>query len=182
MAYYALISSLPDLNIDEKPPFSKDDFIQMCINFIDEKQLLLLKQIIKSPYNLYTDDLLIKKWNDVDTQIRNKIANYRSQSHRQNNNTFQKIHNNFNGSIDQRLTEAFSLKNPLQKEKEIDNIRIQALEEEMGLDLFSFARVILYAIKLYIVLKWNKMDDQIGMDNIEKIILKNTESENMINF
>lgn len=176
MSYYSLISSLPNLYIGCENPISIDDFINKCTNVLNENELNIIQSIFN---NTYPDHKIINIWKNLDIQIKNNLVKQRAQSLKIDSKQYLKSHHGYNGFIDNSLSTTLVQGNPAEIEKEIDSLRFKLLEDLVE-SFFSFEKIIIYAIQLKIVIRWENMDEENGYENLEKIIMKNTTSEKII--
>ena len=176
MSYYSLISSLPNLYIGCENPISKDELINKCSNILNENELIIIKSIFT---NTYHDHKIINLWKNIDIQIKNSLVKHRSQLLNIDGKKYLRNHNGYSGLIDNSLSIILAEKNPAKIEKEIDLLRFQLLEDLVE-NFFSFEKIIVYSIQLKIVIRWEMMNEEIGYENLEEIIKKNTSSEKVI--
>ena len=46
MAYYSLVASLPTLSIGDEPPFSIEEYIGNCAQWVGEQEVQILRNIL----------------------------------------------------------------------------------------------------------------------------------------
>jgi len=176
MAYYSLVASLPHLKIGGEPPFSTEEYIAACAQWVTEHEARILRHILLNQYSGH-DCPICKKWCDIETQLRNAVARHRGQRLGVDYKDYLQPHDGFSGEIEQLVTDAFTRTDPLEVEEELDRARWQLAEELIDQDPFSFLKVLAYGIQLKIVERWNSMDVHIGKEKLEAVITANTEKE-----
>jgi hypothetical protein len=177
MAYYFLVASLPHLKIGGEPPFTAEEYISSCAQWITAHETRILEHVLlgKHPGQ---DCPICKLWCDIETQLRNAVARHRGQRLGADYKDYLQAHDGFSGEIEQLVTDAFTRSDPLEIEEEIDRARWQLADGLAdGLDPFCFEKVLAYGIQLGIVQRWNRMDVHTGKEKLEAVITANTEKE-----
>lgn len=157
--YHYLISSLPVLQFGTKPPFSYEQFLDMCHHRIPEPDYTLLSSLPQAPeYPAYEKgQKTIRKWVDFDTALRNELVKIRAQ----------KIHRDPATSLRGRVfgdpflatSTAAAMGNPslLETELALDEERWNALERLATGHYFDVDLLITYAYKLLILIRWENV-------------------------
>lgn len=176
MAYYSLVASLPHLKIGDEPPFSTEEYVEKCGQWITEREVRILERIL---WNKHADLAcpICKKWFNLETQLRNAIARHRGQKLGVEFKEYLQPHDGFSGQVEQYVTDAFTRNDPIELEEELDRARWQLAEEMIGQNPFDFLKVVAYGIQLSIVERWNNMDVHTGKEKLEAVITANTEKE-----
>jgi hypothetical protein len=177
MAYYSLVASLPHLKIGDEPPFSIEEYIGNCAQWITENEVGILNSVLLGNYD-GKNCPVCRSWYNIETQIRNAAAKHRGQKLGVDFKVFLQTHDGFSGEIEQLVTDAFTRTDPLEVEEELDRARWQLADElASGKDPFCFEKVLAYGIQLKIVERWNRMDVHIGKEKLEAVITANTEEK-----
>lgn len=176
MAYYSLVASLPSLQIGGEPPFSTEEYIENCAQWVTEHETRVLRNILldegdskSCPY--------CKTWGNIETQLRNAVVHQRAHKLGVDAKEYIQPHDGFSGTIETLVTDAFTRTDPVELEEELDRARWQLAEEQIGQDPFGFNKVLAYGLQLKIVERWNRMDVSVGKEKIEAVIMANTEKE-----
>lgn len=178
MSYYSLISSLPNIYLGCENPISYNDFINSCNVILKNSEIEIIQSLFNNTINK-DNHIVLTKWENIEIQIKNNLAKYRAQILNIDSKQYLKNHYGYSGEIDNSIQSILNTENPGEIEKKIDQFKIKLLEELIG-DYFSFEKIIVYAIQLKIILKWNDMDDEKGYNNLENIINENTKSEKIL--
>ena len=176
MAYYSLVASLPSLQIGDEPPFTTEEYVDNCAQWLSERETDILHKIL-----LQVPDIapcpLCKAWNNIETQIRNSATRQRGQKLGVDFKSYLQPHDGFSGTIETIVNEAFAHNDPVELEQTLDRGRWQLAEEIIGTDPFGFEKVLAYGIQLKIVERWSRMDVHLGKEKLEAVITVNTEKE-----
>lgn len=176
MAYYSLVASLPSLEIGDEPPFSVEQFVENCAQWVSEQETGILKAVLLNE-PVPAPCSLCKAWHNIETQIRNAVAKHRGQKLGVDFKEFLQPHDGFSGTIEVMVSDAFTRNDPVELEQALSRIRWQMAESLIGEEVFGFSKVLAYGIQLKIVERWNSMDVSVGKEKIEAVITANTEKE-----
>ena len=73
-------------------------------------------------------------------------------------------------AMEKMAGEALSRHTPLDRERALDTLRWQRLEELAGYDPFSARPVLAYALKLQLVERWAELEEDAGMARLEEVV------------
>jgi len=176
MAYYSLVASLPNLQIGDEPPFSTEEYIDNCAQWVTEREAGILKAVLLNE-PVAAPCPLCAAWNNIETQLRNAVAKHRGQKLGIDYKEYLQPHDGFSGTIESLVSDAFARNDPVELEEELDRSRWKLADELIGQDPFAFEKVLAYGIQLKIVERWNRMNVSVGKEKIEAVITANTEKE-----
>jgi hypothetical protein len=176
MAYYSLVASLPALQIGDEAPFSTEEYIGTCAQWVTDQETAVLRALLLGEGNSKSCPHCLA-WNNIETQLRNSSLKQRAQKLGVDAKEYIQPHDGFSGTIEVLVTDAFTRNDPVELEQELDRARWQLAEELIGLEPFSFEKVLAYGIQLKIVERWNNMDVHIGKEKLEAVITENTKKE-----
>ncbi len=159
-AYYTyLISSLPVLSFSNKTPFSSEEFFIKCKDLIPEGQLNLLRNICyQDTYcinNISVDTL--KKWINFDVSLRNELVRLRAARKRVDPLKFIRLPDFPEAHISHIASTAYRNTSILEAEKILDQQRWDFLESLSLGHYFDFDALLIYALKLKILERWEKI-------------------------
>jgi hypothetical protein len=157
--YPYLASSLPTLSFGMKAPFSFEDFLEKCRGSIPGEDFEILAHLpLPDEYGrVNIKNKSVKKWVDFDIALRDELAHIRaSRKHIDPSVHIRK--DGFPASLlSQTAMSAWRSASILEAEKFLDQARWEALEE-LGLGhFFNLDFILLYAYKLMILERWNKI-------------------------
>lgn len=176
MPYYSLVASLASLKIGDEPPFSTEEYIDNCAQWVTERETSILKAVLLNEA-IAAPCPLCAAWNNIEIQLRNAVARHRGQKLGLDFKEYLQPHDGFSGTIEALVTDAFTRNDPVELEEALDRSRWKLSEELIGQDPFGFEKVLAYGIQLKIVERWSRMDVSIGKEKIEAVITANTEKE-----
>jgi len=161
-AYYTyLISSLPALTFGLKLPFSLKEFFEVCSRAIPEDDLAKIKQEVNSPaYKLKgLKNEALKRWHIFDFSLRNELA--RSRAARKKKDPLKYLRGDIYAQPDitHIAMSAYRNTNILEAEKSLDLERWRFLDELSIGHYFDITFLIVYALKLKILIRWDKINN-----------------------
>jgi hypothetical protein len=107
MAYYSLVASLPHLKIGDEPPFSTEEYIGNCAQWVTEHEVRILHNILLGEYD-GKNCPVCRIWYNIETQISNAVARHRGQKLGVDFNEVLHAHDGFSGEIEQLVTDSFT--------------------------------------------------------------------------
>jgi len=155
--YYSyLVSSLPTLQFGMPPPFLMEDYLLMMEGFIPGNEVETIHQFVLEQYS--PELLKVKMIADFfacEAAIRNHLARLRSADR---DISPEKFVRSLEVLIDQRMEQsaldAYKTENLLESEKMLDLARWKYLDELATGHVFDFNTLLIYAMKLRILRKW----------------------------
>lgn len=160
--YTYLIASLPVLLFGMKPPFSFERFLENCRPLISEEDFLLLSNlpITIDEYSKSVSHPTIERWLAFDTALRNELVKIRAHSKKIDEAKYLRGEILIDMAISQAAMSSHRSTSILEAEKILDEARWQALDD-LGLGhYFDMDSLILYAYKLKILERWEKIYTQ----------------------
>jgi hypothetical protein len=154
--YIYLISSLPLLHFTQKPPFSFDKFLERCVQLIPEEDEDLLRSLPSGAKNLRQIPV-IKAWLDFDTMLRNELVKIRASRRRIDPEKYLRQDSYAGPSIYHIALAAHRNPSVLEGERSLDEARWNYLEELAFGHYFDLSFLIIYAYKLLILERWQRI-------------------------
>lgn len=147
--YIYLISSLPMLHFGAKPPFSMEKFFSVCAELISQEDLEAVKNSLKDEGG--------DRYHDFETALRNELVKIRAQRKHLDASGFLRR----DGYADQWISHIAlgAYRNPsvIDREKMLDLERWKFLEELSVGHYFDIELLMIYARKLSILEKWERV-------------------------
>jgi|TARA_A100001015_G_scaffold178718_1_gene198670 hypothetical protein len=175
--FYALIASLPHIELDKELPITVEAFRDACGDHLSKSQWRLLNSLLDGEVSCEITHPFANRWFHAEIQLKNAVARQRAQIRGVDVKPFLRSHDHFIGLIETRVQEAFNAEDPAELESLLDHTRWELAEDFIGEDTYGFAKLAAYAVQLRIATRWNRLNDETGRINLEKTITHNTESE-----
>ncbi|MCE5297740.1 MAG: DUF2764 domain-containing protein [Methanoregulaceae archaeon] len=170
--YPYLIASLPMLHFGMKPPFSFDRFLEICRQFIPEKDFQLLRTLPQpEEYSKKAKrSLIIQKWIQFDTALRNEVVKIRSHKKHVDPAAYLRPEG-YSGSSLAPVVSTMNINGSiLDNEKSLDETRWKLLDELATSHYFDLDLLITYAYKLLILQRWENIRSAEGTILLEEAI------------
>ncbi len=157
--YTYLIASLPMLHFGMKPPFSFERFLDVCRQFIPEKDFHLLSTLPKPEQYSATGKRyqIIQKWIEFDGALRNELVKIRASRKHVDPATYLRTDGYSGSSLAPVQMVANTNTSILDAEKTLDEIRWKAIEDLSTGHYFDLDLLITYAYKLLILQRWENI-------------------------
>jgi len=159
-AYYTyLISSLPMLNFPALAPFSLEVFFSKCKNLIPEDEFKILRSICcQNSYalNVY-GNLSLKQWVNFEITLRNELARVRAARVKIDPAKFLRLPDVPQAQISHVALAAYRCTAILEAEHILDQARWNFLDTLSLGHYFDFDYLLVYALKLQILERWDKI-------------------------
>lgn len=181
--YYYLVSTLPMIKWfirhggnhhewNENIPFSSDDFMSQCSAWLSESEFLRLNKLsLIPPENISSPaGYPERKWYVWETCLRNKIARLRVLSSEKNVERDTRPELDCFSEIDRGIHEAFTAPDPIKREKALDLLRWDMLENLESGHHFDFDKLCVYKLKLMLCEKWIQRTEKKGHETLEEVL------------
>ncbi len=153
------MSSLPTLHFGAKPPFSFEKFLDICRSLISESDL----DVVKSAKEIgeASEDLqpTLKKWRIFDTMLRNELVKIRADRKHINPAPYLRGDASAEPYIRNAAMNAYKSPSLLESERILDRERWRVLDELSLGHYFDLDLLIIYALKLLISEKWDRIQN-----------------------
>ncbi len=166
--YYSLIASLPELSLEKAPQIKADEFKDLCMAQLAPKDFAALEAVLD--INAKSEHPFVKQWQARESQLRNAAARIRATKQKRDAVDYLRTHSGFDVMIESKVEEAFNQSTPLERERALDELRWNILDELAGNDPFATSVLLAYAVKLQLAERWASLDNDIGQAKIEKTI------------
>lgn len=153
-----LAASLPTLSMDATPSVTPEAFAEECARVLDPTQAGAVAALVAGEPCGHP---FVRAWRDRDTQIRNAIARKRA-ARRGLDSAPQRPADGCDMRVAQAVEAAFELPDPLARERAIDKVRWESLDELQGSQPISFEAILAYAVRLQIAWRWARRDAAAG--------------------
>lgn len=169
--YTYLISSLPTLHFGIRPVFSFEKFIAYCQRFTSEADTEILKKAsITGEYDIEAAHPMLKKWQEFDTALRNELVKIRASRKHIEPAKYLRRDRFPREFITHIAISAHRSPSLLEAEKILDQERWRCLDEFSFGHYFDLDFLIIYALKLLILERWEKINTQDKAQALEEAL------------
>lgn len=157
--YPYLIASLPTLHFGMKPPFSFEQFLETCYRFIPDKDYRVLSSLPQPDHysEKYKKQKSIERWIQFDTALRNEMVKSRAGRRHIDAASYLRPDTYTGPSLSPVVAAAELSPVVLEGEKILDQKRWNMLDELAISHYFDLDALIIYAYKLLILHRWEKI-------------------------
>lgn len=169
--YTYLISSLPALVFGAEPPFSFGDFLKICQPLISESDFNILKTSSREGEYIYEGiPPTLQKWREFDTTLRNELVKIRASRKKIDPAKYLRRDGYAESSISHAALNAYRNPSLLEAEKALDLARWRALEELCVGHYFDIDFLLIYAHKLLILQRWQRINSADKVQQLERLL------------
>ena len=169
--YWYLVSSLPHLRFGEKPQMDASTFRAACVGWLTEDELDVVDAVLETrepPVGIAS------AWWNGEIQLRDAVVRVRAKNRSVDSSSFIQPHDGFSATIEKMVVDAFTRPDPLEQEMELDRARWTLVDELAVPAPFSFTAILAFGVKVRIAERWAGMDEEVGKENVEELILAAT--------
>lgn len=143
-----------------KPPFSFEKFLQKCEGLIPESAIALLRQIQNLGIGKYKGeaDVTLRKMHSFEIALRNELVKIRASRKRTDSVKYMRQDGEGNLQLSHIALSAHRNTSPLEAEKFLDSERWRMLDESATGHYFDLDLLIIYAQKLLILERWERIN------------------------
>ena len=145
------------LHFGMKPPFSFKKFLRIAGEFVSAGDLSILKNVSISGRYAPAQQATLKKWQDFDTALRNELVKIRAARKHTDPAKYLRPSAVFNASAYRIAINAYRNPEIMEATKMLDRERWQRLDELSAGYYFDLDFLIVYALKLLILARWEKI-------------------------
>jgi len=156
--YTYLLSSLPGLQFEMKPPFSFNTFLETVSGSISANDVEVIKTSLDPAASAQnTSQAMLKKWRAFDNALRNELVKIRAARKHQDPDKYLRENEYSDPRITNLAMNAYKNPSILESEKILDKEKWAALDELMVGHYYDLDSLIIYAQKLLILEKWERI-------------------------
>lgn len=171
--WYYLMAQLPALSSDTEVPLpvTEEYFSDLCARFLDKKSLGILQNLSLEPPRdgSRTGSSFVDAWYAWERQLRLSLAVIRA---RRMNKDFSTDSISFPADVQQTARTACGFDSPLEAEVFLNNARMEMMSRLSPTDGFSTDAVYAYALKLKLLVRIRKFNEEAGVSSYRKIYEK----------
>lgn len=158
--YTYLISSLPMLHFGLKAPVSFEEFLRVCSPLLSKSDMdILKKSSITGEYDYREAQPALAKWRAFDTALRNELVRIRASRKHVDSTRYIRTDGYADASVAHMAINAYRSPSILEAERMLDQERWKFLEELAIGHYFDVDALVVYAHKLLMLERWEKVRD-----------------------
>ncbi len=169
MGYYFLVASLPMLSFEAPPPMTVDEFLSQCDQQVTPRDLSLISNALSGETDKKAHGWL-REIDERERQLRNAIVRERATRLGQDAVPHLVSTTGHDVSLAHAVSEAFGRSDPMEREKALDRLRWQGMEDAAGYDPFTLRALVVYGLKLTIAARWAGITLEAGRERVEQVL------------
>ncbi len=171
MAYYYLVSQLPNISYSENKsnlPINQESFIEICSRFVSNKEKKIISNLsLIPPKELKsTGSSFLDTWYEKERNLRFALAQIRAQKMKKD---AVPLPAGCTQDIITAARTAISMNSPFTAEQFLYEYRLRLIDDIKPLDSFSIDAVYAYGIKLMLIERMHKFNTENGISAYHKI-------------
>ena len=155
--YSFLLSSLPWLRLGAKPFYSSAQFLDQCRPHLKAAEMAALEHAEIEP-RAEARSATEAEWQAFDAYLRNRIAVARGARAHADARPWLRGETAVFPGLNRAVDEAFTAATPLARERALDTLRWQHLDDLQAQQAFTFEALVAYRLKLLLAEKWAGQD------------------------
>ena len=168
MSYYALISSLPMLLPEGNAGMTPERFLSACGTYVKGEKYRILEELGLDPMpDQFKPDSLPGRYAAWECALRNAIVRSRSNKLDRDPAAYLNKEAGVEGDTERAAAAAWTVSDPLERERILDQARWMKIEELEAGSLFSFEQLCAYKLKMLLQLKWLGRSRERAAENLE---------------
>lgn len=169
MGYYALISSLPMLTLDGNAGMTPERFLSSCQTYVKGDKYKILEELGLDPQpGQFKTGTFPAKYAEWECSLRNAVVRKRAGRLDRNPGAYLNAEAAEECDTDRAAAAAFTVEDPLERERILDQARWMKIEELESGSQFSFERLCAYKLKMLIQLKWLGRVQERATENLDR--------------
>ena len=160
--FYYQVSALPMLRFGEPAPLSRAAFAEFCQGQLPEDVAAALARVSLEPGGRPCCEVE-RRWQAWETHLRNGLVQWRAARLGVEGEGFLRPDDDVFPGDRRRLEEILSDPDPLQRERELDRLRWQRLDDLAVEHDFDLEALVLYALRLALAWKWTGRSEVAGL-------------------
>lgn len=161
-----LKSSLPAFGPNAIAPITYEEFLQRCTLWLSAKECVVIEALL---YGKSCDHPFVLALMNKETILRNALVKIRARASGQDATLYTRDASGCDLKIESEVEDAVNHADPLQKERNLDRIRWDIIEELAGTDPLNIRTIYAYAAQLAIVTRWSARTTEAGQKTFEEL-------------
>ena len=174
--YFYLVSTLPLLTLEEKPPLLREQFLEGCAGLLKQADYRVLASTRLTPHPFDPSSSwdaeppheLQQRWYNFEVGLRNLLVQLRAADLEWNTLLYLRLNVELDSLIIiEAVREAFDLEMPLKLELRLIELRWLFLDELTAGHRFDLTYLILYCLRLELLERWAQIETLLGAERFK---------------
>ena len=174
--YIYLLSSLPYLDFERKPPLSCEDFLERCFPLIEAKARTQLEQVrtrVEGANPARSSNPALRAWYAFENTLRNELVKTRAKTLNRPAESFLRTEGGFHGASLDLLPLALDDPSPFRVEMNLLKMRWDFLTRLEGEHVFNLSALMLYGLKLQLLERRASFGKEKGRQILQSLVERN---------
>jgi hypothetical protein len=168
--YYYFIASLPMLQFGAKPPFPFDHFLRLCGDLLPEQDCAVVKACRDVFQEEENDFPLLKEWTEFETALRNELVKIRAARRKIEPGRYLRRDGYSDIALYHVAMNSHRIPSLMDAERFLDQERWKKLDELLFGHYFDLEALVVYALKLRILLRWERISSADKQKELERVL------------
>jgi len=155
--YTYILSSLPLLSFTARTAINSQKFLAACSGLVTDRQMAILGAIVEDRPFSCKDYAVLQRWSDFDTSLRNELVKLRAGRKKKDPHKYTRENPHWDAVIIHTAMAAYKSLSIQDAEKILDGERWRFLDELSFGHYFDFESLLIYALKISILGRWEKI-------------------------
>lgn len=156
--YTYILSSLPLLNFTARSTINSQKFLAVCAGLVTDCELALLEAIVEGRPFSGEGYIVLQRWADFDIALRNELVKLRAGRKKKDPHKYMRDNLYWDAGIIHAAMAAYKNLSIQEAEKALDWERWRFLDELSFGHYFDFESLLIYALKIKILERWEKIN------------------------
>ncbi len=172
MSYYYFISSLPNVEFGQKPPFTEEEFLHQAFLWISLNDYEHLAEVAHGPGEKHLHKYeVVKKWHEWEIALKNCLVSARAIKLGVDPGKYLKGSQIAETYVRSAVQELIKFDDQKKAEETLDLLRWKFFDELSVTHSFDFHVVLIYFLKLKILIRWANLDEGTGKEVLNKNLM-----------
>jgi hypothetical protein len=162
--YYYVVASLPTLAFGQAIPFSSDDFLADCQRMLSEKDFEILKKVTLDYDQPDDQSQSLTALSRINSQLRNQWVRARAKALDKDASEYIRRDSGIDREVVEAVEQAYHVAHPFEADQYLNRYRWQKYDEIAQGHFFDLNCLIVYALKLQILERYQRMTQEKGKE------------------
>lgn len=166
--YYYFVASLPSLDFHKQATLSYPEFLKEAQRHLSASDFVFFAKVTLSYDEINAPHPILQQWADINRRLKNEIVRFRSKKFSKDAADYLRGDSYVPLEAIDIVSQVAKLSNPLEAEKALDLFRWKKLDELLVGHSFDLEVLIVYALKLQILDRYQVLSSPQGQKMFER--------------